>query len=215
MLLTKEGHIKLTDFGLSRISVPEQESDLNQNPQEMLKHLDSMSKRYTASSKSSIRKGVNNGNDSSELVERKMSKRKQNSYSKDKSILGTPDYLAPELLLGLSHGIAVDWWSLGICIFEWLIGYPPFMDDTPELIFSNILSHRIEWPSGELSVNAKNLISNLLNHDQLLRFKAEDVKRHQFFGTLDWNTIRDQAAPFIPKPSGGTDTSYFDGYLLT
>ena len=59
----------------------------------------------------------------------------------NKQILGTPDYLAPELLLGLEHGPPVDWWALGVCIFEWVSGYPPFSDESPELIFANILDH--------------------------------------------------------------------------
>lgn len=51
---------------------------------------------------------------------------------------------------------------------------------------------------------------NLLNHDPKLRFSAEEVKAHRFFSGLDWGTVRDQPAPFIPKPSDTTDTSYFD-----
>ena len=57
-----------------------------------------------------------------------------------KALLGTPDYLAPELLLGLNHGPAVDWWAFGICLFEFLIGFPCFTDETPEDIFRNILA---------------------------------------------------------------------------
>ena len=58
-----------------------------------------------------------------------------------KTVLGTPYYLAPELLLGLEHGTAVDFWALGICIFEWLTGNPPFLGDQPENVFSNILNN--------------------------------------------------------------------------
>ena len=61
-------------------------------------------------------------------------------------VLGTPDYLAPELLLKKPHGPAVDWWSLGICLYEFLLGGPPFNDETPENIFKNILERNIEWP---------------------------------------------------------------------
>lgn len=61
-------------------------------------------------------------------------------------VLGTPDYLAPELLLKKPHGPAVDWWSLGVCLYEFLLGGPPFNDETPEQIFNNILGRQIEWP---------------------------------------------------------------------
>lgn len=61
-------------------------------------------------------------------------------------VLGTPDYLAPELLLRKPHGPAVDWWSLGVCLYEFLLGGPPFNDETPEQIFDNILQNNIEWP---------------------------------------------------------------------
>ena len=61
-------------------------------------------------------------------------------------ILGTPDYLAPELLLHNPHSNAVDWWGLGICLYEFLIGVPPFSDETAELVFENILAGQLEWP---------------------------------------------------------------------
>jgi serine/threonine protein kinase len=79
---------------------------------------------------------------SSEHIGRQKSRRTRRHHESNKAILGTPDYLAPELLLGLEHGPAVDWWALGICMFEWLCGYPPFADESPEAIFSNILNHR-------------------------------------------------------------------------
>ena len=61
-------------------------------------------------------------------------------------VLGTPDYLAPELLLKKPHGPAVDWWSLGVCLYEFMLGGPPFNDESPEQIFTNILKRSIEWP---------------------------------------------------------------------
>jgi serine/threonine-protein kinase greatwall len=58
----------------------------------------------------------------------------------DERILGTPDYLAPELLLMQGHGKGVDWWALGVCLYEFLTGVPPFNDETPQKVFDNILS---------------------------------------------------------------------------
>ena len=95
-----------------------------------------------------------------------------------KALLGTPDYLAPELLLGLGHGSAVDWWALGICVFEWLVGYPPFSDESPEAIFRNILNHDIEWPEDGMSPEAKSLITGLLKPDSHTRFKGPQIRQH-------------------------------------
>ncbi|KAJ3338968.1 hypothetical protein HDU93_008867 [Gonapodya sp. JEL0774] len=85
-----------------------------------------------------------------------------------KGAIGTPDYLAPELLLGLGHDAAVDYWSLGCCLYEFLVGVPPFSDETPELIFRNILECSITFPDG-MSHAARDLISKLLEPDPKLR----------------------------------------------
>jgi serine/threonine protein kinase len=79
-------------------------------------------------------------------------------------VLGTPDYLAPELLRKKPHGPAVDWWSLGICLYEFLLGGPPFNDETPDKIFNNILERNIEWPPEDddcLSSAAREAIGTL------------------------------------------------------
>jgi len=61
------------------------------------------------------------------------------SWASDQRILGTPDYLAPELLYRKKHGPAVDWWALGVCMYEFVTGIPPFNDESPEAVFANIL----------------------------------------------------------------------------
>ncbi|XP_063739396.1 serine/threonine-protein kinase greatwall-like [Eleginops maclovinus] len=86
-------------------------------------------------------------------------------------ILETPDYLAPELLLGKPHDCMVDWWALGVCLFEFLTGVPPFNDDTPPVVFQNILNRDIPWPEEEeeLSANARNATEILLTMDMTER----------------------------------------------
>lgn len=135
---------------------------------------------------------------------------KQKSENSPQSLLGTPDYLAPELLLGLEHGQEVDWWAFGLCLFEFLAGYPPFADETPELIFRNILNHDIEWPLEGISPEARDLIVKLLNPNPKERLGASGVKAHPFFKSIDWATIHEQKMPFVPRPDDITDTSYFD-----
>ncbi|XP_029313532.1 serine/threonine-protein kinase greatwall [Cottoperca gobio] len=127
-------------------------------------------------------------------------------------ILGTPDYLAPELLLGKSHDCMVDWWALGVCLFEFLTGVPPFNDETPHLVFQNILNRDIPWPEEEeeLSVNSRNAIEILLTMDMTNRAGLKELKAHPLFEGLDWDNLQNQPMPFIPQPEDETDTSYFD-----
>ncbi|XP_055988446.1 serine/threonine-protein kinase greatwall [Sorex fumeus] len=127
-------------------------------------------------------------------------------------ILGTPDYLAPELLLGRAHGPAVDWWALGVCLFEFLTGIPPFNDETPQQVFQNILKRDIPWPEGEekLSDSSQNAVEILLTIDDTTRAGLKELKRHPLFSGVDWENLQHQSMPFIPQPDDETDTSYFD-----
>ncbi|XP_072234781.1 serine/threonine-protein kinase greatwall isoform X2 [Leuresthes tenuis] len=127
-------------------------------------------------------------------------------------ILGTPDYLAPELLLGHAHDCMVDWWALGVCLFEFLTGVPPFNDETPQLVFQNILNRDIPWPEGEeeLSENARNAIEILLTMDMTRRAGLKELKCHPLFDGLDWDNLQNQPMPFVPQPEDETDTSYFE-----
>ncbi|MEQ2244828.1 hypothetical protein ILYODFUR_021203 [Ilyodon furcidens] len=127
-------------------------------------------------------------------------------------ILGTPDYLAPELLLGKPHDCMVDWWALGVCLFEFLTGVPPFNDETPQLVFQNILNRDIPWPEGEeeLSAKSRNAIEILLTMDMAKRAGLKELKRHPLFADLDWDNLQNQPMPFIPQPEDETDTSYFE-----
>ncbi|XP_061569700.1 serine/threonine-protein kinase greatwall isoform X2 [Cololabis saira] len=127
-------------------------------------------------------------------------------------ILGTPDYLAPELLLGKIHDCMVDWWALGVCLFEFLTGVPPFNDETPQLVFQNILNRDIPWPEGdeELSGDSRNAIEILLTMDMTKRASLKELKRHHLFDGLDWENLQNQPMPFVPQPEDETDTSYFD-----
>ncbi|XP_069134056.1 serine/threonine-protein kinase greatwall-like [Argopecten irradians] len=139
-------------------------------------------------------------------------RRGQKPNTEDERILGTPDYLAPEILGQKAHGPAVDWWALGVCVFEFLTGVPPFNDQTPELVFQNILNRDIPWPEGEeaLSENAQNVINELLTTDPDLRPSAKEVKEMPLFADLDWNNLLDITPAFIPQPDDEEDTIYFE-----
>ncbi|XP_057819606.2 probable serine/threonine protein kinase IRE4 isoform X2 [Cryptomeria japonica] len=133
---------------------------------------------------------------------------------KNRSAVGTPDYLAPEILLGTEHGYTADWWSTGIVLFELLTGIPPFTEEHPQIIFDNILNRKIPWPSvpEDMSYEAKDLIDKLLTEDPNHRLGAKgatEVKVHPFFNNINWDTLAMQKAAFVPSPESVDDTSYF------
>ncbi|XP_069770645.1 serine/threonine-protein kinase greatwall isoform X2 [Narcine bancroftii] len=127
-------------------------------------------------------------------------------------ILGTPDYLAPELLLRMTHGPAVDWWALGVCLFEFLTGIPPFNDETPQQVFQNILNRDIPWPEGDeqLSESSQNAIEILLTIECFKRAGLKDLKMHPLFHNIDWDNLQNCPMPFVPQPDDETDTTYFE-----
>ncbi|EDV91357.1 serine/threonine-protein kinase greatwall isoform X2 [Drosophila grimshawi] len=127
-------------------------------------------------------------------------------------ILGTPDYLAPELLLKLGHGPAVDWWALGVCFYEFMTGIPPFNDETPQKVFDNILNKNIEWPEGDeaLSAHAMEAVELMLTMEPSERPAAKEVQQMRQFAGIDWENIGHMEPPFVPTPDNPTDTGYFE-----
>eukprot|EP00922_Rhytidocystis_sp_ex-Travisia-forbesii_P059854 GHVS01088754.1.p1 GENE.GHVS01088754.1~~GHVS01088754.1.p1 ORF type:complete len:286 (-),score=17.74 GHVS01088754.1:260-997(-) len=134
------------------------------------------------------------------------------------TLCGTPEYIAPEVLLNKGHGKPVDWWTLGILIFEMIVGYPPFYDDDPMGIYQKILAGKIVFPRF-FDRNAKSLVKNLLTPDLSRRFGnlrngPGDVKQHRWFTGFDWSRLlnRSLPVPFKPSVKGADDTSNFDSY---
>ena len=124
--------------------------------------------------------------------------------------------MAPEILLKSAYGPGVDWWALGVVVFELLVGNTPFDADSTDKIFDNILHRRIRWPSvsSELSAAAKDLIGGLLAlspADRLGANGADEIKRHAFFAGVDWQTLTQTRSRFLPALDDETDTRYFDG----
>ncbi|GLT88775.1 hypothetical protein SLE2022_067850 [Rubroshorea leprosula] len=121
------------------------------------------------------------------------------------SFVGTHEYLAPEIVSGEGHGNAVDWWTLGIFIFEMFYGVTPFKGVDNELTLANIVARALEFPK-EPSVPgpAKDLIAQLLVKDPVRRMGstmgAAAIKRHQFFDGVNWALLRCTKPPYVPLP---------------
>ncbi|KFB46761.1 hypothetical protein ZHAS_00014763 [Anopheles sinensis] len=175
LLITALGHIKLTDFGLSKMGLMSLATNLYEG------YLDSETRQFS-----------------------------------DKQVYGTPEYIAPEVILRQGYGKPVDWWSMGIILYEFLIGCVPFFGETPEELFAHTVNDDIEWPDGDdwpLQEEAKDLITALLQQnprDRLGTGSAHEVKEHCYFYGLDWNNLLRQKAEFVPQLDNEEDTSYFD-----
>ncbi|THV08389.1 hypothetical protein K435DRAFT_847256 [Dendrothele bispora CBS 962.96] len=134
----------------------------------------------------------------------------------DQKFVGTPDYLAPETILGLrGDDAAVDWWALGVITYEFLYGIPPFNDETPEKVFENILSGHIEWHEEwvDFSPEARDFMERLLITDPALRLGAngaDEVKAHPWFYGIDWDKVTTEEAAFVPSVQDPESTEYFD-----
>lgn len=175
LLITALGHIKLTDFGLSKMGLMSLATNLYEG------YIDSETRQFS-----------------------------------DKQVYGTPEYIAPEVILRQGYGKPVDWWSMGIILYEFLIGCVPFFGETPEELFAHTVNDDIEWPDTEdwsIAPDAKDLITMLLQQnprDRLGIGGAHEVKEHVYFDAVDWNSLLRQKAEFVPQLSNDDDTSYFD-----
>ncbi|XP_044187105.1 microtubule-associated serine/threonine-protein kinase 1-like [Thunnus albacares] len=133
----------------------------------------------------------------------------------DKEVAGTAMYIAPETILKRGYGKPVDWWALGIILYEFLVGEPPFNGDTYSDLFNRVVDDDISWPEGEKAppTDAQDLISLLLRKNAIIRLGtggAVEVKAHPFFQGLDWNNLLSQEPLFVPELKTEEDTSYFD-----
>lgn len=142
--------------------------------------------------------------------------RKQHQRCLAHSLVGTPNYIAPEVLLRKGYTQLCDWWSVGVILFEMLVGQPPFLAPTPTETQLKVINweNTLHIPAQvKLSPEARDLITKLCcSADcRLGRDGADDLKAHPFFSTIDFSSdIRKQPAPYVPTISHPMDTSNFD-----
>ncbi|CAM8889694.1 unnamed protein product [Rhodiola kirilowii] len=121
------------------------------------------------------------------------------------SFVGTEEYIAPEIITGAGHSSAVDWWALGILLYEMLYGYTPFRGKTRQKTFANILHKDLRFPASiSVSMQGKQLMYRLLHRDPRNRLGsregANEVKRHPFFHGVNWALVRCKSPPALESP---------------
>uniref|UniRef100_A0A3Q2UWY4 protein kinase C n=3 Tax=Haplochromini TaxID=319058 RepID=A0A3Q2UWY4_HAPBU len=134
---------------------------------------------------------------------------------------GTPEFLAPEVLTDTSYTRAVDWWGLGVLIYEMLVGESPFPGDDEEEVFDSIVNDEVRYPRF-LSTEAIGIMRRLLRRNPERRLgsgekDAEEVKKQPFFRSMDWEALLQKKLPppFVPSIGGKEDVSNFDEEFTT
>ncbi|CAD8081495.1 unnamed protein product [Paramecium primaurelia] len=148
-------------------------------------------------------------NNTQEIQSKNNNSRRQLAYS----TVGTPDYIAPEIFSQKGYNQLVDWWSVGVILFEMVIGYPPFYSDTPQKTCQKILSwkHHFKIPKEpKISSQCQDLILKLISDSSERLGDSNKIKKHPFFCGIDWINIRNQKPPYIPDKK--KLTSNFDKF---
>lgn len=206
-LVDATGHVKLTDFGLAAGMLAPQKFE---SMRIKLEEVSKMSSSFD-----------NNPMDQRSAAERREGYRhlRDREVNYAKSIVGSPDYMAPEVLKGETYDFTVDYWSLGCMLFEALAGYPPFAGNTVDETWQNLKDWqnvlkkpKFDDPSYFLSSRTWDLIQRCISAKKNRFRSIAEIYKHSYFSEVDWAQLRKQKAPFVPELEGETDAGYFDDF---
>lgn len=251
LLISSSGYIRLADFGLSHLGLIDRQNSANTDPQpknipiqdpidSMLASQSSNNKKYDLSSphprkpqiatSSRTEIDINSKNNIITFYDHSPSSfalsDEDGSSVCANDVVGTPDYIAPEILMNNPHGFTADYWSLGCILFEFLVGIPPFHASTENETFKNILTGKMhpfedqaeedenndEEDVIEISNEAKDLILKLLEPDPSKRLGVngvEEIRDHPWFDEFRGQDVDKIEPPFKPQLKGIDDTGYF------
>ena len=177
VLIGKDGHIKLTDFGLAKISDKAFKED---------------------------------------IIDYRFDETKVR-HNRNYSCVGTAYYVAPEVIMKKGYGPEIDWWSLGVILFEMISGYAPFCSKKTNDVCYKVTHFKqyLKFPSKcQASDTCKDLIYKLVNNSDVRLGKkgSSEIKAHPFFKGINWLKIKDMKPPFIPEIKSDYDVKYFDEF---
>ncbi|XP_033846352.1 serine/threonine-protein kinase LATS1 [Periophthalmus magnuspinnatus] len=207
ILIDRDGHIKLTDFGLCTGFRWTHDSKYYQSGDHVRQDSMDFSKEWEDPSNCRC-------TDRLKPLERRKARQHQRCLAH--SLVGTPNYIAPEVLLRIGYTQLCDWWSVGVILYEMVVGQPPFLANTPmetQLKVINWKSTLHIPPAAKLSPEASDLIIKLCrgHEDRLGKNGTDEIKDHPFFKSIDFSSdLRQQGAPYVPTIAHSTDTSNFD-----
>ncbi|CAI0558290.1 unnamed protein product [Linum tenue] len=202
LILDKNGHLKLSDFGLCK--------PLDDKYSTLLANEDIVNQEATTDSGGSDRPPWM-------MPKEQLQQWKRNRRALAYSTVGTLDYMAPEVLLKKGYGMECDWWSLGAIMYEMLVGYPPFCSDDPRITCRKIINWKtcMNFPEEpKLSNEAKDLIRHLLcDVDTRLGTRGvEELKAHPWFRSVQWDKLYEMEAAYQPTVNGELDTQNFEKF---
>ncbi|KAH1294949.1 hypothetical protein KXW98_007141 [Aspergillus fumigatus] len=205
-LIDSTGHVKLTDFGLAAGML---------NPGK----IESMRVKLEEVGNTPVPFG--RPMEQRTAAERRQGYRslRERQVNYAKSIVGSPDYMAPEVLKGEEYDFTVDYWSLGCMLFEALAGYPPFAGATVDETWQNLKNWQkvlrkpvYEDPNYFLSRRTWGLITKLVAAKENRAKSIQEIHAHDYFSEVDFSRLREQKAPFVPELDSETDAGYFDDF---
>merc|ERR1711933_217414 len=203
VLISNEGHIRLSDFGLAKSFQSSNDQQLG-NWQQFVATL----------KQSDIEKMKTEQDDKDEPVDRrgKSGKREKVPRKKLYSTVGTPDYIAIEVLYQKGYDKKVDWWSMGVIMFECLVGYAPFHANDPLATCRKIVRYEryFKIPNDiKLTKPAVDLMKALVCPAHR-RVGWDKIKAHPWFKKVNWSDLQAHKPPFVPKLKNEVDATYFD-----